>query len=79
MDQARLDIEKRLVPQGANVTRHLALPSEGKSLEWILQEMEKMDTELGTTTDSWRDGKLSGAVYRAYPLGLVLTLLTCVW
>jgi sphinganine-1-phosphate aldolase len=66
MDQAKIDIEKRLVPQGANVTRHLALPSEGKSLEWILQEMEKMDTELGTTTDSWRDGKLSGAVYRAY-------------
>ena len=66
MDQAKVDIERRLVPQGANVTRHLALPSEGKSLEWILQEMEKMDTELGTTTDSWRDGKLSGAVYRAY-------------
>ncbi|KAF8187467.1 pyridoxal phosphate-dependent transferase [Pholiota molesta] len=63
MEQARLDIESRLVPKGAAVTRHLALPSEGKSLEWILQEMDKMDVELGGSAESWREGKLSGAVY----------------
>ena len=64
MDQAKLDIEKRLVPQGANVVRHLSLPSEGKSLEWILAEMDKMDTEMDSAPEQWRLGKLSGAVYR---------------
>jgi len=64
MDQARLDIENRLVPKGEKVTRHLTLPSEGKTLEWILQEMDTMDTELGGEVNSWKQGKLSGAVYR---------------
>ncbi|KAK0240742.1 pyridoxal phosphate-dependent transferase [Armillaria nabsnona] len=62
MDQAKLDIENKLVPKGAAVVRHLSLPEEGKSLEWILAEMEKMDTELEHRGD-WRHGKLSGAVY----------------
>jgi len=64
MGQAKLDIENRLVPKGANVVRHLSLPSEGRDLEWILKEMDTMDTEMGGTTDSWKQGKLSGAVYR---------------
>ena len=64
MDQAKLDIENRLVPKGANVVRHLSLPSEGRDLEWILKEMDTMDIEMGGTTDSWKQGKLSGAVYR---------------
>ncbi|KAF8907824.1 pyridoxal phosphate-dependent transferase [Gymnopilus junonius] len=63
MDKAKLDIENRLLPKGANVTRHLSLPSEGKTLEWILQEMDNMDTEMGGLADSWKQGKLSGAVY----------------
>lgn len=62
MNQARLDIEGKLVPQGADVTRHLVLPDEGKSMEWILAEMEKMDGEMGPHAD-WKHGKLSGAVY----------------
>ncbi|KAF8634287.1 hypothetical protein AX17_004242, partial [Amanita inopinata Kibby_2008] len=62
MNKAKLDIEDRLVPKGANVVRHLTLPEEGKSLEWILAEMEKMDIELGKDAN-WRQGKLSGAVY----------------
>jgi len=64
MDQAKLDIENRLVPKGANVVRHLSLPSEGRDLEWILKEMDTMDIEMGGTADSWKQGKLSGAVYR---------------
>lgn len=64
LDKAKLDIETRLVPQGANVVRHLSLPSQGKSLEWILSEMDKMDTELDSPAEQWRLGKLSGAVYR---------------
>jgi sphinganine-1-phosphate aldolase len=62
MDKAKLDIEKKMLPKGPAVTRHLALPAEGKSPEWILQEMVKMDEEMGNP--SWRLGKLSGAVYR---------------
>ena len=63
MGKAKLDIERKIIPRGAEVTRHLTLPTEGKSLEWILQEMDKMDVELGSQTN-WRLGKLSGAVYR---------------
>ena len=65
MDKAKLDIENKLVPKGADVVRHLALPTEGMSAEWILEEMEKMDVEMGTHVN-WRNGKLSGAVYRSY-------------
>jgi sphinganine-1-phosphate aldolase len=65
MGKARLDIENQLVPKGANVTRHLALPEKGQTLEWILQEMDKMDNEREKQTN-WRHGKLSGAVYRTF-------------
>ena len=65
MDKAKLDIENRLVPKGATVVRHLALPAEGKSFEWIIAEMDKMDEELGGKRGVWNEGKLSGAVYRA--------------
>lgn len=63
MDKARLDIETKLIPKGAEVSRHINLPLTGQSPEWILEEMEKMDNELGVQTN-WRLGKLSGAVYR---------------
>lgn len=63
MGKAKLDIENKLVPKGPNVVRHLALPEESRSLEWILAEMEKMDQEHQHTSD-WRGGKVSGAVYR---------------
>lgn len=63
MDKARLDIENKLVPKGPGVTRHLSLPRDGQTPEWIIEEMGKMDNELGTGTN-WRLGKLSGAVYR---------------
>ncbi|OAX35689.1 PLP-dependent transferase [Rhizopogon vinicolor AM-OR11-026] len=60
LNQARLEIEDKLVPKA--VPRHLALPEEGKSVEWILAEMAKMDSEMGPKAD-WRHAKLSGAVY----------------
>ncbi len=66
MGRAKLDIENKLVPKGPSVVRHLSLPLEGKSLEWIMDEMQVMDTEMGGLTDSWKQGKLSGAVYRKY-------------
>ncbi|KIY61722.1 PLP-dependent transferase [Cylindrobasidium torrendii FP15055 ss-10] len=62
MAKARVDIESKLVPRGEGVVRHLSLPEQGKSLDWILEEMAKMDAELENSTD-YRHGKLSGAVY----------------
>jgi sphinganine-1-phosphate aldolase len=73
MGKAKLDIEAKLVPKGADITRHLALPTDGKSLDWIDSEMEKMDVEMGKSTD-WRLGKLSGAVYRTLATYLRLFL-----
>ncbi len=61
--RARQDIITRLVPQGPNVTRHVSLPSQGQSPQWIAEEMEKMDAE-SQHTGLWKQGKLSGAVYR---------------
>nr|GAT58568.1 sphinganine-1-phosphate aldolase [Mycena chlorophos] len=62
MDKAKLDIENQLVPKGPDVVRHLSLPAEGQSLEWILAEMDKMDSE-SKHSGGWRQGKISGAVY----------------
>ncbi|KAJ7497639.1 pyridoxal phosphate-dependent transferase [Mycena latifolia] len=62
MGKAKQDIEDRLVPKGADVTRHLALPAAGQTPEWIIAEMDKMDGEMPSASN-WRHGKLSGAVY----------------
>lgn len=67
MGQAKLQIEAKLIPSGPDVVRHLTLPTEGKPLEWLLKEMEIMDTEMaGSSVDGWKKGKLSGAVYRMF-------------
>ena len=63
LGEARLKIENTLVPKGPDVVRHLALPLEGRSPKWIVEEMEKMDKE-SAGTDKWKMGRLSGAVYR---------------
>ena len=65
LDATRADIERQLVPQGKDVVRHLELPQQGCTLDWILDEMEHMDREGPSQTD-YKDGKLSGAVYRAH-------------
>ncbi|KAA1471831.1 PLP-dependent transferase [Dentipellis sp. KUC8613] len=62
MGDAKTKIQAQLIPHGEGVVRHLALPAESKSLEWILAEMDKMDHESSSHTD-YHDGKLSGAVY----------------
>lgn len=62
--KATLDIEKGMVPEGPSVHRHLALPLNGQSAEWIAKEMQVMDSEAPGTHADWREGKVSGAVYR---------------
>ena len=65
MDAARAEIARKLLPQGKDVERHLSIPGKGQTLEWILEAMEQMDREAPSQTD-YRDGKLSGAVYRTH-------------
>ena len=67
MGKARQDIITKLVPQGPNVTRHVCLPSQGQSAHWIVEEMDKMDAE-SEKTGLWKQGKVSGAVYRTSTL-----------
>jgi sphinganine-1-phosphate aldolase len=74
MSVARAEMAK-LLPQGKDVVRHLALPKKGCTLEWILDSMEQMDQEAPSHTD-YRDGKLSGAVYRAQYL-LLFSIFFC--
>ncbi|KAG8732058.1 hypothetical protein FRC10_001262 [Ceratobasidium sp. 414] len=62
MAKAKQDIESKLVASGPNVVRHLSLPVQGRTKEWIDAEMAKMDVESGGG-DKWKLGKLSGAVY----------------
>ncbi|KAI0320845.1 hypothetical protein OF83DRAFT_1102559, partial [Amylostereum chailletii] len=62
MGQAKASIQRSLIPQGPDVVRHLALPMSSRSLDDILADMEKMDTDGPSHTD-YKEGKLSGAVY----------------
>ncbi|KAG9097706.1 hypothetical protein FS749_005691 [Ceratobasidium sp. UAMH 11750] len=62
MAKAKQDIEGKLVASGPNVVRHLSLPVQGRTKEWIDAEMARMDAESGGG-DKWKLGKLSGAVY----------------
>ncbi|CAE6430482.1 unnamed protein product [Rhizoctonia solani] len=62
MAKAKKDIETKLVASGPHIVRHLALPAQGRTMEWIDTEMAKMDKECGGG-DTWKQGKLSGAVY----------------
>ena len=67
LSRVKVDIEDKLVPKGGEFTLYLALPAQGKSAGWIFEEMARMDKELGVHTD-WRQGKLSGAIYRMFLL-----------
>ena len=63
LNKVKVNIEDKLVPKGGEFTRYLTLPAQGKSAECIFEEMARMDKELGPRRD-WRQGKLSGVVYR---------------
>ncbi|CAG7854627.1 Sphingosine-1-phosphate lyase Short=S1PL; Short=SP-lyase; Short=ySPL; AltName: Full=Bestowed of sphingosine tolerance 1; AltName: Full=Sphingosine-1-phosphate aldolase [Serendipita indica DSM 11827] len=62
MAGVREDIRKKLIPEGPKVIRHLSLPAEGKSKDWIVAEMQRMDDE-SSASGAWKDGKISGAIY----------------
>ena len=74
MSKVRQEIEaKLLVPRREDMVRHLELPQQGQSAEWILEEMSRMDKETGAGNEikdgsrvDWREGKVSRTVYRTY-------------
>ncbi|KZO98805.1 PLP-dependent transferase [Calocera viscosa TUFC12733] len=61
MAKVREDIEARIAPRGPGIVRHLAIPLEGKTPEWIDEEMERMDKQ--ERGDFWKEGKVSGGIY----------------
>jgi len=62
MSQTREIIEGKLLAKGPSVVRHLSLPKRGRSTEDIEEELENLRIDLKPT--NYREGKLSGAVYR---------------
>lgn len=58
--EAKINLEKRLVPSGPGVERHLRLPIEGWSDERVREELQKLSDMKHT---KWEDGRVSGAVY----------------
>lgn len=58
--EAKIKLEKSLVPSGPGVERHLALPKEGWGVEKVREELVKL-SEMKHTR--WEDGRVSGAVY----------------
>lgn len=58
--EAITGLEKKLVPSGPNVVRHLALPKEGWTDEQVREELGNLANMEHT---KWEDGLVSGAVY----------------
>jgi sphinganine-1-phosphate aldolase len=58
--EAKIKMEKKLVPTGPDVVRHLSLPAEGWSAEKVKAELVNLSSMKHTM---WEDGRVSGAVY----------------
>jgi sphinganine-1-phosphate aldolase len=58
--EAKINLERRLVPTGPDVVRHLSLPAEGWSAERVKAELIALSSMQHAR---WEDGKVSGAVY----------------
>lgn len=59
LSQAVKDIEKKVVPQGPCV-RWRQMPDEGKSSEWLEDELEALSRMPAA---DWKAGKVSGTIY----------------
>ncbi|KAK0533854.1 Dihydrosphingosine phosphate lyase [Tilletia horrida] len=77
LGKAMKDVEAKLIPPTPHLSQNLELPSYGKSNDWLLQELRKLQQlEVGGSEpvgfenwearngeSVWRSGKISGAVY----------------
>jgi sphinganine-1-phosphate aldolase len=53
-------MEKKLAPKGPGIVRWLELPQDGKSPEWLRDELDSLSR---LPASDWQSGKVSGAVY----------------
>lgn len=58
--EAKINLEKKLVPSGPGVVRHLKLPQDGWTADKVREELQKLVDMKHT---SWENGRVSGAVY----------------
>jgi sphinganine-1-phosphate aldolase len=58
--EAKIKIEKSLVPSGPGVERYTSLPKDGWGADKVRDELKKL-SEMKHTR--WEDGRVSGAVY----------------
>jgi sphinganine-1-phosphate aldolase len=58
--EAKINLEKKLVPSGPDVERYLRLPTEGWAADKVRTELQKL---LDMKHIRWEDGRVSGAVY----------------
>ncbi|QDS74098.1 hypothetical protein FKW77_009691 [Venturia effusa] len=60
IDDAKVGLEKKLVPRTPGVERFTSLPKDGWSVDQVRDELKKL-AEMKHTR--WEDGRVSGAVY----------------
>jgi sphinganine-1-phosphate aldolase len=60
LDDASADMEKKLAPKGPGIVRWLELPKDGKSAEWLKDELDSLSR---LPSSNWQSGKVSGTVY----------------
>lgn len=60
LDQASIDIENKLSPKDSKMIKYSSLPDQGKSSDWIKNELQALASLPST---EWRQGKVSGAIY----------------
>ncbi|KAF2433974.1 sphingosine-1-phosphate lyase-like protein [Tothia fuscella] len=60
ISEAKFKLEKKYVPSGPVVERHLELPKDGWGVDKVREELGKLHEMKHTM---WEDGRVSGAVY----------------
>jgi len=58
--EAKINMEKKLVPSGPGIERHLRIPADGWSEEKVRTELKNLVDMKHTR---WEEGRVSGAVY----------------
>lgn len=60
LNAASADMEKKLAPKEPGIVRWLELPEDGKSSDWLKDEVDALSRLPAT---DWKSGKVSGAIY----------------
>lgn len=60
LDQATKDMQDKIAPAIPGRTRWLTLPENGKSADWLVDELDELKK---LPASEWQKGRVSGAVY----------------